>query len=118
MHVSLSSSRTGILMFGPNEKSGLLEDVVSGLVRHNIEYETFSGSEANRRYPDQLTLPSDYMCIFEKEGGILLADKALAAIQVSVFTFHKWITCVTVKTEVHVWLYGLSMIVAGLKHNE
>ena len=57
--------------------------MVSSLVRHGIEHEVFSGSEANRRYPDQFTLPSDYMCIFEKEGGILLADKALAAIQVS-----------------------------------
>ena len=70
-------------MFGPIQEHGLLDDVVSGLDRHKIEYEVFSGSEANRRYPDQLTLPSDYMCIFEKEGGILLADKALAAIQVS-----------------------------------
>ena len=76
-------------MFGPTEKGGALDSVVSSLASHGIEHEVFSGSEANRRYPDQLTLPSDYMCIFEKDGGILLADKALAAIQV--LTLHQWI---------------------------
>ena len=54
----------------------------SSLAREGIEHEVFSGSEANRRYPDQLTLPRDYKCVFEKDGGILLASKAVGAMQV------------------------------------
>ena len=41
-----------------------------------------TGSEANRRYPDQLNLPSHYKCVIEKDGGILCANKAVAALQV------------------------------------
>ena len=59
-----------------------MDSVESSLAREGIEHEVFSGSEANRRYPDQLTLPSDYKCVFEKDGGILLASKAMGAMQV------------------------------------
>lgn len=33
------------------------------------------------KYPG-LKLPSDFDCVLESEGGILLADKALTAVQV------------------------------------
>ena len=51
-----------------------------------VQSEVFSGEEANRRYP-QLKLPADYKCVYDKDGGILLADKALAAFQVCTCTF-------------------------------
>ena len=38
--------------------------------------------QGNRRYPDQLNLPSSYMCVLEKDGGILTPPKVLAAFQV------------------------------------
>ena len=69
-------------MFGPSGGDGGVNSVESSLAREGIEHEVFSGSEANRRYPDQLTLPSDYKCVFEKDGGILLASKAVGAMQV------------------------------------
>ena len=43
-----------------------------------------SGKEANQHYPKQLQLPDDYIAIFEGDGGILRANKALAAMQVCV----------------------------------
>ena len=70
-------------MFGPSgDQDGGVNSVESSLAREGIEHEVFSGSEANRRYPDQLTLPRDYKCVFEKDGGILLASKAVGAMQV------------------------------------
>lgn len=41
----------------------------------------FSGAEANAKYPG-LKLPRDFDCVLESEGGVLLADKALRAVQV------------------------------------
>ena len=35
-----------------------------------------------RRFPHSFKLPSDHECVFEKDGGILLATKAVALIQV------------------------------------
>lgn len=55
---------------------------VQSLGERQVPHEVFTGEEANRRYP-QLKIPADYRCVFEKDGGILLADKALTAFQVS-----------------------------------
>ena len=38
--------------------------------------------QANKRYPHQLILPPHYECILEEDGGILLASKCVAAMQV------------------------------------
>ncbi len=38
--------------------------------------------QVNRRYPKQLSLPLDTACVFEEEGGVLMAAKAVAAYQV------------------------------------
>jgi len=46
-----------------------------------VMFQKLSGDEANSRYPG-LKLPSDFSCVLEKDGGILLASKALAAVQV------------------------------------
>ena len=43
----------------------------------------FPCMQANRRYSHQLTLSPDYDCVLEDDGGILLASKCLAALQVS-----------------------------------
>ncbi len=40
-----------------------------------------TGEEAMVRYSG-LRLPRDFLCVLEKDGGILLADKALATLQV------------------------------------
>ena len=61
--------------------SGHVSETIKSLEESGVAYDVFSGEEANRRYP-QLKVPPDFICVFEKDGGILLADKALAAFQV------------------------------------
>ena len=63
---------------------------IQSLEQNQGNYDIFSGEEANRRYP-QLTLPAKYECVYDKDGGILLADKALAAFQVSAHRFAEWV---------------------------
>ena len=69
-------------MFGPND-SPVVRTHKQSLRQCNVPHEVFAGSEANRRYPDQLKLPDSYACVFERDGGILRANKAVAALQVS-----------------------------------
>lgn len=73
--------RTGILVFGPANSVSVAETAKS-LASNGIFHEAFSGEEANKRYPHQLKLPANSKCVFEKDGGILFANKALAAFQV------------------------------------
>ena len=42
----------------------------------------FLSVQANQRYPHQLKLPSNYQCLFDEDGGILLAARCVAAFQV------------------------------------
>ena len=43
--------------------------------------------QANKRYPHQLLLPSNYECILEEDGGILLASKCVATLQVGICSY-------------------------------
>ena len=79
-------SRTGILVFGP-EGSEKVNSVAASLSTHGVDHQVFSGSEANSRYPQQLNLPENYQCVFEVDGGILRASKAVAALQVALDVF-------------------------------
>ena len=40
------------------------------------------------RYPHQLDLPFDHKCVFERDGGTLLATKAVSVIQVALECFY------------------------------
>lgn len=73
--------QTGIIIFGNPDVPELVQTIQS-LEENQVAHEVFSGEEANKKYP-QLKIPAEYMCVFEKDGGILLADKALAAFQVT-----------------------------------
>ena len=64
-----------------------LVETVQSLEEKQVPHEVFNGEEAKSRYP-QLKIPADYRCVFEKDGGILLADKALAAFQVTLHTYN------------------------------
>ncbi len=75
------ASKTGIMMFG--EKDSEVADVISILRGCGVEHEVFSGAEANRRYSRQFNLPPNFRCVLEKDGGILRANKCVAALQVS-----------------------------------
>ena len=68
-------------MFGPDDSVPVTETAQS-LASNGTSYEVFNGEEANKRYPHQLKLPANSKCVYEKDGGILFANKALAAFQV------------------------------------
>ena len=81
---SFNSRRTGILVFGPDDSVSVTETAQS-LASNGIPYEEFSGEEANKKYLHQLKLPANCKCVYEKDGGILFANKALAAFQVRMY---------------------------------
>jgi sarcosine oxidase/L-pipecolate oxidase len=76
--------KTGILVFGSKSdahaNSGM-DEYVSSLEVNGIPHDVMSGDEVNDKYPHQLQLPHDYMCVYEEFGGILRASKAVTAIQ-------------------------------------
>ena len=39
-------------------------------------------TQANKRYPNQLCLADNMECVYEEDGGILMASKAVGAYQV------------------------------------
>ena len=49
---------------------------------NGVAYETLSDQELNCRYPKQFSVPSSSECVFEKDGGILKATKAVQVLQV------------------------------------
>ena len=72
-------------MFGP-PKNSAVSSTARSLASGRVPHQTFSGREANRRYPQQLKLPEDYTCVFEEGGGILNAQRAVLAFQVYIQT--------------------------------
>ena len=61
---------------------------MESLASTSVPHEVFYGEEANRRYPRELQLSAKTKCIFEEDGGILFASKALAAFQVCTYIRH------------------------------
>lgn len=57
-------------------------DITTTVISYRLVLHSSTGSEANERYPEALTLPSKYKCVIENEGGILHANRAVAALQV------------------------------------
>ena len=68
-------------MFGEADSPDV-QSYIDSMRECEVSHEVLSGKEANRRYPHQLKLPDSYSCVFEEDGGILRANKALAALQV------------------------------------
>ena len=91
--------KTGILVFGSRENSRV-RGTVESLKANEIPHKKLSASEvchlqrpccssfirtfikANEKYSEQLSLPSSMECVFEEDGGILMASKAVNAYQV------------------------------------
>ena len=59
-----------------------LSSIASAMSRHGMEFQSFDTNELKRRYP-MLHYPPSYAGLLDPKGGILRADKALAAFQVS-----------------------------------
>ncbi|XP_064399922.1 peroxisomal sarcosine oxidase-like isoform X2 [Halichondria panicea] len=73
-------TNTGILVFGPRTSPDLKKTIAS-LHINEVEHEVLTAEEAMLRYPHQLDLPFDHKCVFERDGGTLLATKAVSVIQ-------------------------------------
>ena len=83
------------MMFGPSDNRAVT-CVADSLARHNVSHQVFNGHEANKRYPNQFKIPDNYSCVFEEKGGILQAQKAVAAFQV-----HNIHTCLYMYQKLH-----------------
>ena len=61
-----------------------IQQTIDSLKMANIPHNVLSGSETNRIFPKQMKIPDDHTCVFEKDAGILYAQKALHAMQVAI----------------------------------
>ena len=83
LHIIVPWRQTGYLEFGPSTAKEL-NATAAALRACGVPHQIFSGQEANRRYPNQLKLPPTHKCIYQDEGGILYAHRALMAFQVEI----------------------------------
>ena len=75
--------RTGILVFGPPDCDYIVQTAES-LQANSVPHKVFTGKDANMKYSLQLQIPDWYKCIYESDGGIIFANKALLAFQVTI----------------------------------
>ena len=61
---------------------GYVQQTIESMKRAGIPHNVLSGAETNRRFPKQMKIPDDYVCVFEEDAGILYAQKALLIMQV------------------------------------
>ena len=73
--------KSGVLAIARKGQPGL-DLYIESLNKNGVPYDLLTGEEANRRYPQQLKLPSDCWCIYEADGGVLKASLALKTLQV------------------------------------
>lgn len=60
-----------------------MKATISSLSRNGIKYDILTPGDLRDRYP-MLSLPPDYVGVFDYSGGVLRADKALRAFQVTI----------------------------------
>ena len=79
--LSATVRKTGLLVFGDaNNKH--VHQYIDTVQKCGVSHDVFTGSETNRRYPDQLKLPDSYTCVYDHDAGILRASKAVTTLQV------------------------------------
>ena len=82
MFVSFSPCRkSGIVCIG-KKGSPEYKLYINAMKANGIPYEILSAQELNCRYPGQFSVPSSCECVFEKDGGVLKATKAVRILQV------------------------------------
>ena len=73
--------KAGLLSIG--ERANIeIQSYINSLKACGVSHDVFTGSEANRRYPDQLKLPDRYNCVYEPHAGVLRANRAVITLQV------------------------------------
>lgn len=81
LYMVSSNRKTGILALGKATDSSI-DLYHSSLDINGVPHKVLTGREAKKLYPRQLSIPDDDRCIFEPNGGILKASKALRTLQV------------------------------------
>ena len=81
LYMVSSNRKTGVLALGKANDSSI-DLYHSSLDFNGVPHKVLTGREAKRLYPRQLSIPDDDQCIFEPNGGILKASKALRILQV------------------------------------
>lgn len=71
-----------------------MKATISSLSRNGIKYDILTPGDQRDRYP-MLSLPPDYVGVFDYSGGVLRADKALRAFQVTTYTI---VSCSLIRT--------------------
>jgi len=56
-----------------------LQELEANLRQHDMPYEMLSAEESNRRFP-QLSIPRGSVALYQKDGGVVLADPAVRAL--------------------------------------
>jgi sarcosine oxidase len=68
---------TGILEIGP-ERGEIVSGTLEAAKRNDLALITLDANALMRRYP-QFKIPQDYMAVFQRDGGVLEAERAIAA---------------------------------------
>ena len=80
-HCFLCLYDTVIFPISCSEYYGLLKCPLL-LLHSACMYNNVYDTQVNERYRNQLCVPSDAVAVFEEDGGLLMASKAVAAYQV------------------------------------
>ena len=77
--------QTGLLCFSDEKNNIFMEQTIGAFkASTNADYELFNNEEMKQKYP-YLKLGNEAYACYDPTGGILMADKALKALQVSYF---------------------------------
>ena len=72
-------SNTGGTFFGHPDSA--IKPIICHFQQLDLPHEVLSATEANSRYKF-LNLPNDFVCVVDKNAGVLAADKAVEVLQV------------------------------------
>lgn len=73
-------TKTGGLDWG-KKGSKDIESLLESCRRFNVKVEVMDASQANARFPRQLNLPSDFIAVYNSDGGVIHATQAVAMFQ-------------------------------------
>lgn len=73
-------TKTGGLDWG-KKGSKDIESLLASCRRFNVEVEVMDATQANARFPRQLKLPSDFIAVYNSDGGVIHATQAVAMFQ-------------------------------------
>lgn len=78
--MSLFDRQTGLIMIGKTG-SDIIDGTVRALRKHSVPFTALDHDAMEDKYP-MLRYPRDMVGVVDHSGGVLFADKALAAFQV------------------------------------